>query len=316
MMNEKPIESLDCENVVSAVIRVRNAAAHLQRCLSGLKRQILPASYQLQVIVVDNNSTDDSLAVARRYGAAVVPVQRDEFTWGSALNKGIALAVGRIVLLLSSDTYAPDSRWLGEMLKPFPDPCVAAVYGRQVPYRDAPVDERVRLKKRFPPTSMRFDANNSDPHPSGRGIIVSNACAAIRRSVWQQVPYDEQISGGEEGVWSCDILKRGYTIVYQATAKIYHSHRDNPLKQAWRHWELRAREGLFSNGQSNQAASLRWLGAFAKRRLQNCLYPGVPIRSRVEGIAVLPVELAAFALVDFIPKKHMEPSKLKRLFWR
>jgi glycosyltransferase involved in cell wall biosynthesis len=314
-VNTKQLTSLDCENVVSAVIRARNAAWHLQRCLAGLKRQILPGSLKLQIIVVDNGSTDDTILVARRYGASIVPMKPEEFTWGSALNKGIALAVGQTVLLLSSDTYAPDTGWLDEMLKPFADPDVAAVYGRQIPYRDAPVDERVRLKKYFPPSSLRFNNKDSNAHPSGRGIIVSNACAAIRREVWQELPYDEKITAGEEGLWSCEVLQRGYTIVYQASAKVYHSHKDNPMKQAWRHWELRAREDLFDNGEKSEHQTLRWLGAFAKRRLQNCLYPGLPTASRIKGIAVLPLELSAFALVDLIPKKNIETSKLKRLFW-
>ncbi len=313
-MNAMPDTSLDCENVVSAVIRVRNAAAHMQRCLAGLDRQTLPGSLQLQIIVVDNASTDDSAAVARRYGATVISVEPDEFTWGSALNRGIDRAVGRIVLLLSSDAYASDVRWLSEMLKPFANPKVAAVYGRQIPYRDAPVDERVRLKKYFPCGSVYFNGSGG-VSPIGRGIIASNACAAIRRDVWKQVPFDEAISGGEEGPWSCQVLQMGYTIVYQASARIYHSHNDGPLKQAWRHWELRIKDQLLDDSGRSNSSTFKYIGSYAKRRLQNCLYPNVPISARFKGIAVLPLELFAFGIIDMMPKKHVQVSKLKRLFW-
>ena len=315
-MDTKRDISRDDENVVSVVISVRNAAGHMQRCLAGLERQILPERTRLQVIVVDNSSDDDSRVVAQRYGATVVRMKCEEFTWGGALNKGLALAKGRIVLLLSSDAYASDSRWLYNMIKPFEDPKVAAVYGRQIPYRDAPVDERVRLQKHFPPESVRFNSHGAHAHPSGRGIIVSNACAAIRRDVWLQLPYDDTVTAGEEGPWSYEVLRRGYSIVYEASAKVYHSHKDNPLKQAWRHWELRVKESQLAGDGEAAPSTWRWLASFAKRRIRNCLCPGLPMSSRVEGVAVLPLELAAFALVELVARRNADPSKLKQFFWR
>jgi len=231
------------------------------------------------------------------------------------LNDGLARATGRIALLLSSDAYASDSNWLAEMLKPFSNPRVAAVYGRQVPYRDAPVDERVRLKKTFPAESMHFNSHSSNVHPTGRGMIVSNACAAIRRDIWQEIPYDETITAGEEGLWSYEVLQRGYSIVYQASARVYHSHNDGPLKHAWRHRELRVREELLDSGGKRKTWTVRWMAGFAKRRLRNCLHPGLPMSARFKGIAVLPAELLAFALVDLVCRRRGQGAKVKRLFW-
>lgn len=304
-----------CEKTVSAVIRVRNAAGNLQRCLAGLERQALPPSVGLEKIVVDNGSTDESVDVARRYGAAVVPVRPEEFTWGGALNTGFTAATGQIVLLLSSDAYAADGNWLSEMLKPFANPNVAAVYGRQVPYRDAPVDERVRLKRYFPAASVEFNGNSKKVKVNGKGLIASNSCAAIRRDVWRQIPYDEDIAAGEEGPWCCEVLHRGYTIVYQASAKVYHSHKDGPLKQAWRHWELRIKDQLLDESGKSRTVTLRWMASFAKRRLKNCIQPGLSLSVRIRGLAVLPLELLALAVVDFLPKERAARTKLKRLFW-
>ncbi|MCD6392301.1 MAG: glycosyltransferase family 2 protein [Planctomycetes bacterium] len=307
--------SLGLKKTVSAVIRVRNAAGNLQRCLAGLECQVLPPSVGLEIIVVDNGSTDESVDVARRYGATIVPIKAEEFTWGGALNTGVAKATGQIVLLLSSDAYAADSNWLCEMLKPFNNPNVAAVYGRQIPYRDAPVDERVRLKRYFPAASVEFNKNSDNIHPSGRGMVVSNACAAIRRDIWQEIPYDENITAGEEGLWSYEVLQRGYSTVYQASALVYHSHKDGPLKQAWRHWELRTREQLLDDSGKSKTATLRWMASFAKRRLRNCLHHDLPLSVRIKGLSILPAELIALAIVDFFPEEQAMRLKLKRLFW-
>lgn len=307
--------SLWLKKTVSAVIRVRNAAGTLQRCLAGLERQDLPPSVGLEIIVVDNGSTDESVDVARRYGATIVPIKTEEFTWGGALNTGFAKATGQIVLLLSSDAYASDSNWLREMLKPFNNPNVAAVYGRQIPYGDAPVDERVRLKRYFPVASVEFNRNSGNMKPNGRGMIASNACAAIRGDVWRKIPFDENITAGEEGPWSCEVLQRGYSIVYQASAKVYHSHKDGPLKQAWRHWELRVKDQLLDDSGKAKTWTLRWMASFAKRRLKNCMHPDVPMSVRLKGIAVLPLELLALAILDVCPNEQIQKLKLKRMFW-
>ena len=307
--------SLALKKTVSAVIRVRNAAGNLQRCLAGLECQVLPPSVGLEIIVVDNDSTDESVDVARRYGATIVPIKAEEFTWGGALNTGFAKATGQIVLLLSSDAYASDSNWLCEMLKPFNNPNVAAVYGRQIPYRDAPVDERVRLKRYFPAASVEFNRNSGNVQPNGKGIIASNACAAIRRDVWRQIPFDENITAAEEGPWSCEVLQRGYSIVYQASAKVCHSHKDGPLKLAWRQWELRIKDQLLDDSGKSRTWTLRWMASFAKRRLKNCLHPDLPMSGRLKGIAVLPLELLALAILDVCPTEQIRKLKLKRIFW-
>lgn len=314
-MDKKQNISPGLKNTVSAVICIRNASGNLQRCLAGLELQDLRPSVNLEIIIVDNGSTDESVDVARRYGAIIVPIEPEEFTRGGALNAGFAKATGKIVLLLSSDAYASDGNWVGEMLKPFDNPEVAAVYGRQVPYRDAPVDERIRLKRSFPDASVEFNQNSGNVQPDGRGMIASNACAAIRRDVWLQIPYDENITTAEEGPWSYEVMQQGYSIVYQASAKVYHSHKDGPLKLAWRQWKLRVKDQILDDSGKSKTRTLRWMASFAKQRLKNCLHPDIPLPVRIKGLALLPMELIALAIVDFFPEEQVTRLNRKRLFW-
>jgi rhamnosyltransferase len=304
------------QQVVSVVIRVRNAVEQLNQCLQNLKQQILPAETRLKIIVVDNESTDGTDIVARCNGATVLTISTERFSWGRALNQGIAATEGDVVLLLSADAYPADKSWICEMLRPFSDPDVAAVYGRQIPYSNAPVDERVRLYKHFGTDRKRFDKDNLGIGPTGKGMIVSNACAAIRRSVWQQIPYDENIEAGEECPWSYNIIQRGYAVIYQPFARVYHSHRDRAFKLAWRHMELLKKNLSLSKKRLTGIRILRWVASFAKRRLLNCMWPNIPLSVRIEGIVCLPLEIIAFAVVGFCPENHSLKPKLKLLFWR
>ena len=74
--------------IVSAVIRVRNAGAELDRCLSSLGCQVLPDGVELEMIVVDNDSTDDSRGVAQRHGAVIVPISASRVLLGPGAKPG------------------------------------------------------------------------------------------------------------------------------------------------------------------------------------------------------------------------------------
>jgi len=58
--------------MVSFIVPVRNDAARLQRCLVSIARN--GTAGLSEILVVDNGSTDDSVAVARAAGAKVIVV--------------------------------------------------------------------------------------------------------------------------------------------------------------------------------------------------------------------------------------------------
>ena len=49
-------------------------------------------------------------------------------------------------------------------------------------------------------------------------------CSMIRKSVWEQQPFDERITYAEDAVWSFDVIEQGYSIHYVSDAVVEHSH--------------------------------------------------------------------------------------------
>ena len=303
-------------NILSVIIRARNAAVELNRCLSSLQKQRLPLNSRLEIIVVDNDSTDTSRFIASQRGAVIVPISRDDFSWGRALNVGLSRATGKIALILSSDAYPVDENWLSEMIKPFDDPEIVAVYGRQLPLPDAPIDERVRLEKQFGVHTLHFDKNNAGILPTGKGLIASNACAAIRTSAWRQLPYDEEKKAAEDRLWSYNMLQKGYSTIYQPSAIVYHSHRDSVLKFAWRQWELFGKDAFLKKIALTKGVIIKYSAAMAKRRIKNCTWPGIPIGVRIEGLIRLPWEMLAFLIIGFWMGETEDNLKYRRLCWK
>src|SRR5258707_1358054 len=91
-----------------------NGSRHLGPCLSALAEQSFPR-YRFEVVLVDNDSRDDSVALVRR-DFPWVRVVRNPVNAGFAggNNAGLPFARGRFLVLLNNDTIA-DPHWLEEL---------------------------------------------------------------------------------------------------------------------------------------------------------------------------------------------------------
>ena len=100
---------------VSVIIPHWNRCLVLARLLESLAKQALPAGIELEVLVVDNGSTDRSVEMARQRGVNVLCLARNEGV-SRALNRGISASTGEYVVLLNNDVeLAPG--WMEELLR-------------------------------------------------------------------------------------------------------------------------------------------------------------------------------------------------------
>lgn len=98
-------ETSSAPSVVSVVIVNWNGLKHLEPCLASLRR----CPERVEIIVVDNNSTDGSPEYLRRQADVRLIPQERNIGYAEANNVGIAAAGGSFVLLLNNDTrVAPD----------------------------------------------------------------------------------------------------------------------------------------------------------------------------------------------------------------
>jgi GT2 family glycosyltransferase len=83
--------------------------------------------------------------------------------------------------------------------------------------------------------------------------FFSNANAAIRRDVWERIPFREDLSGSEDHAWAAAAQSAGYRIVYEPRAEVRHSH-DEGLRQLYRR-SARERAGLLAAGLGDRYGS-------------------------------------------------------------
>jgi glycosyltransferase involved in cell wall biosynthesis len=183
---------------ISVVIRVRNEGAALRKVLCALEAQDIKP---IEIVVVDNASSDDSGTVAQEHGARIVEMPKGDFTYGRALNIGIRQAKGEFICILSAHSLPIGQDFLRKAIAPFADAKIAAV-------RCLSVTSRIELENWTKPVVLDWPIKIET-------VITSapvNSAAVIRRSVWEQLPYDETLAGVEDKFWAFQVLKNGYRI--------------------------------------------------------------------------------------------------------
>ena len=218
---------------VSIVIRTKNEAKHLAPVLDAIERQDHRAR---EVIVLDSGSTDRTVEIARRFRVRVVAITPESFTPGHGLNVGVAASESEVVAFLSGHALPCDEWWLRSITEPLSDERVAGCYGRQVPLLGCHPWERLDLERTF---GCRPRVQTHDP-------FFSNANAAIRREVWERIPFREDLPGGEDHAWAAAAQAAGYCIVYNPRAAAGHSHNEGLRKLYRRAGQDRA--GLLAAG--------------------------------------------------------------------
>lgn len=176
---------------LGVVIRFKNSAATLPGVLDALRRQ----SIQPDLIVgVDNQSTDGSRALMNGAGAKVVDWTQP-YHHPSVLNFAISQCPTDLVLVLSSHTVLESRDAVERLVAAVSESdaaCASAKWDADPFYTDAIDWHELKAK------GLKF------------GSIYSNSMGIIRRSLWEQLPFDESLATMEDAAWAVEQVKRGH----------------------------------------------------------------------------------------------------------
>ncbi len=198
---------------ISAIVPVHNSSEHLRQCLDAL----LSSSYQaLEIIVVDDGSTDNSAAIGRRKGVTVFRL-RKRLGPAAARNLGARYAKGEILLFVDSDVVVKPHTVERLMENFSSSPRTAAVFGS---YDDEP---RARnFLSQYKNLLHHFVHQRS----STEAGTFWAGCGAIRREVFHAVHgFDQEryLKPSIEDIeLGCRLNEKGYRIVLDKMLQVQH----------------------------------------------------------------------------------------------
>ncbi len=112
LVRARPLQEPDY-GLTSIVIVTHNEIAYTRQCLDSI-RLLTDTTYEL--IVVDNGSTDGTVEYLRAMADVRLITNGTNRGFPAAANQGMAVAVGRQVMLLNNDVVVTTG-WLGRMLR-------------------------------------------------------------------------------------------------------------------------------------------------------------------------------------------------------
>ncbi|MBZ5554792.1 MAG: glycosyltransferase [Acidobacteriia bacterium] len=228
---------------ISIVIPTKNAGPEFETTLARLRSQESDAETEL--VIIDSGSTDSTVPLAERLGANVLHVQPSSFNHGETRNRAIQEASGEIIVLTVQDAVAADTQWLRRLTEWFSsDAQVAGSFGIQVARPDADLlatwevethNKIFNKGTRVKSLSSWDDFLRRDFMGRFDLALFDNVSSAIRKSVWQQIPF-RPAEFAEDMEWALEVMRAGYRIVHEPKAAVIHSHTRPALYRLKRHF--------------------------------------------------------------------------------
>lgn len=199
------VNASDAPPTVSVVVASHEHGRYLGDTLQGVAAQ---DDVSLELIVVDDASTDDTEEVVRSFAASTsIPLtylrRRSRGGQAVARNHGIDLARGEYCAFTDADCV-PSPQWLGRALRAFDDGSVGMVQGRTECLQDRP-----KMLTHFIET-LRFDGSFSTSNIVYRSVAIGSHRFDASCAYWEDTDLGFRVRG--EG-WNCG---------FAADALVYH----------------------------------------------------------------------------------------------
>jgi len=205
---------------VSVIILTKNAGEGFATLLQRLFSQNFDGDYE--IIVIDSGSTDGTPEIAENFPVKLVRIKPEEFHHGRTRNLAAEQASGRILVYITQDALPLHNDWLHKLTDDLKNPQVAMVVGRQIPWQTTKPPEKFFYSYYFPEHKIEVVRDASDYYRDN--MFISNVNSAIKRDVWRQFKFSEDIVLAEDKEFAKRILHTGWKIVYRPDAVVYHAH--------------------------------------------------------------------------------------------
>lgn len=255
---------------ISVIVPVFNGETTLGMCLDSLEKLDYPKD-NLEIIIVDNGSTDSSVSIANRYDVTVLhePILKSSY---AARNVGIRAAKGELIAFTDADCIVTPG-WLKLLAAHWADDSIGCFAGEIEAYKPEDLIEKFSDRAGI----LRQNGTLSCPYLP----YTQTANSAYRKTVFDQVGlFDPEMTSGGDADISWRMQKQlGLKIKFIPEALVYHKHRTSL-------------EGLYSQFKKYEHGKLSWGKAFpdyplppvAERRatlvgciehLNRSIYPGI-----------------------------------------
>jgi rhamnosyltransferase len=196
--------------------------------IEGVKKQTL--FKDLEVVVVDSASTDGSIEFLSQFNfVTVVSIDPKTFNHGATRNLGVGHTQGEFVVMTVQDATPVNEFWLEQMVSHFEDEEVMGVCGQQVVphHNDKNPHEWFRPQSQPKAKKIHFKSKQEflklSPKEQRACCGWDDVNAMYRKQALLDLPFQPLVFG-EDMLWAKKALEKGYALVYDMSARVFHYH--------------------------------------------------------------------------------------------
>jgi len=211
---------------ISVIILTMNSQKHLAICINAILMQKYP---NFEIIVVDSNSTDNTLSILQNYNTKTTQIKIIKFgnhiSVGKARQIGMDHAKGEILAYIDSDVELSHENWLENMTQP-----ILNGYKSIPKEQIAGVQTLAKCRDSDPPVLKRIHASfeyKYDILDTEHYQIVGTSHLLLQKSILKKVGGFKDIYSGEDVSVMKSIMQLGYKFIYLKNEKCYHHHVDS-----------------------------------------------------------------------------------------
>lgn len=230
------------KKLFSIVIPTYNGEETIGKLLDKLS--ILIKSYPHELIIIDSQSSDKTISIAKKYkdkfeDFKIIGIKKKNFNHGDTRNLGVKASRGEFVCFFTQDALPKDKRFFEYYIEDFQiDKRVAVVFGKNFAYPKTPIIQKIESDCRW---------EEIDRYCNKKGVFVqrldrqflpyvpknyllwyfsSNTSSCYRRSFLIKHPFPKT-DYGEDMMIGKMIIKNGFFKVYDTRCFVIHSHSYN-----------------------------------------------------------------------------------------
>lgn len=206
---------------VSILLVMKNEIKNIERNFDRIQGQRY--SGPVEYVYIDSGSTDGTIAFMRARGIEAHCIEPHEFHHARTRNLAASMATNEILVCLSGDAVPTNDEWLRNLVRPFADAEVGAVYGKQVAPDGMGALRSRALAYQYPDVREMRQWRSGEKLSLGY-IRFSNVNCAFRAEVWRRFKFCEEVLLAEDHGLCHRVLKAGMKVVYEPAAAVIHGH--------------------------------------------------------------------------------------------
>lgn len=225
---------------IDVIIPLYHPGKELLELLDRLNNQSVPV-HKIILMNTEKKYLDELMQgqdITDIYGNVEVHhLSKEEFDHGGTRHAGVLHSTADIFVCMTQDAKPVDGVLIEKLTHNLQDK-VAVAYGRQLPGENSSETESVSRLFNYPEESL-MKTREDLPRLGIKTYFCSNVCAAYRRDVYEELGgFIRHTIFNEDMIYAAGVIKAGYTVSYEAEAKVVHSHSYSNWQQLRRNFDL------------------------------------------------------------------------------